>query len=152
MRSFGVADVLVLLMFVLLVLDSRRLHALATGRGRREQADGIPVGGNPDQVGLTLRDIQLRRHVDWEDGALGWEGLPEILPVEEEDLFAEECEDLVAEADTTPAAAEPNRALPVLWKPFPALLPAAATVRSDCQPVSTTSSPTVTRPPATTAA
>ena len=151
MHSFGVTEVLVLLVFVLLILDSRRLHALATGRSRREQPDGIPAGGNPDQVGLILRDIQMRRHVDWEDGALGWEGLPEILPVEEHDdlLLVEESDDLFADDSDDEPVSEPNRALPVLWKPFPAILPAAV---GNCQPASTTSSPTATRPPATTAA
>lgn len=151
MHSFGVAEVLVLLVFVLLILDSRRLHALAHGRSRREQPDGIPAGGNPDQVGLILRDIQMRRHVDWEDGAPGWEGLPEVLPVEEEDdLMVEEPDGLFAdEAEDEPAGAEPNRALPVLWKPFAALLPSTL---SDCQPAAMTSSPTATPEPATASA
>lgn len=88
MQTFGAADLLVLLVFVVLVLDSRRLRALARAkrRGRRSftTGPGIPPGANPDRAGLTLRDIQMRRHVDWEDGGLDREG-PEILPAEEPD-------------------------------------------------------------------
>jgi hypothetical protein len=111
MQTFGAADLLILLVFVVLVLDSRRLHALARSKRRGRPSTtgpGFPPGANPDRAGLTLRDIQMRRHVDWEDGGLGREG-PEILP-------AEESEDRPRQAS------------------------------------STTSSPTATRPPATTAA
>lgn len=85
MQTFGAADLLVLLVFVALVLDSRRLRSLARSKRRgRLSATGqsISSGANPDRAGLTLRDIQMRRHVDWADGGLGWEG-PEILPADE---------------------------------------------------------------------
>ena len=84
MKSFGAADLLVLLVFVVLILDSRRLHAFArsTGRARHDLTAGIPAGAHPDRVGLTLRHIQMRHHVDWEDGGIGWDG-PEILPTDE---------------------------------------------------------------------
>ena len=59
---------------------------------------------NPDQVGLPLRQIQLRHHVDWRDGRMGWAG-PEILPVD--------APDDAPVSDTTPQA-EPSPALPVL--------------------------------------
>jgi hypothetical protein len=88
MRSFGVTHFLVLALFVVLVLDSRRLNALArlTGRGRRgfTRGWGISAGANPDQVGLPLRQIQMRAHRDWQDGGIGRKG-PEILPVDESD-------------------------------------------------------------------
>jgi hypothetical protein len=123
MRSFGAVHLLVLVVLVVLALDSRRLHALArtTDRGRRDSVSGpgIPAGANPDQVGLPLRQIQMRTHVDWQDGGLGWAG-PEILPVEEPD-------EPVAGSDVPEAGVPeygPNPILPVLWKPFPAL-PAA---------------------------
>ena len=74
---------------------------------------GIPAGANPDQVGITLRQIQMRTNRDWQDGGFGWDG-PEILPVVESD-------DPTVDATTQPAP-EQNRFLPVLWKPFPALL------------------------------
>lgn len=133
------ADLLLLLAFVALLLDSRRVRALArstVGALRGTGAHrGIPAGADPDRVGITLRQIQMRAHVDWEDGGVGWDG-PEILPVEDPDDFS--------------AAPEPpaGSLLPVLWRPFPAL-PAAGQAG---QPASTTSSPTATRPPATTAA
>jgi hypothetical protein len=121
MRSLGAAHLLVLVGFVVLVLDSRRLHALArsNGRGRRDSISGhgLPAGANPDQVGLPLRQIQMRIHVDWQDGGIGWEG-PEILPVDEPDGAP-------VDTDTTPDD-EPNPARPVLWKPFPALPAAGA--------------------------
>lgn len=125
MRSFGAVHLLVLVVLVVLALDSRRLHALArtTGRGRRDSigAPTIPAGANPDQVGLPLRQIQMRHHVDWQDGGLGWEG-PEILPVEEPDVAP-------VDEDTGPEVG-PNRALPVLWQPFPALPAASALATS----------------------
>ena len=124
MQSLGTADLLMLLVFVVLVLDSRRLHALArsAGRGRRgTSGHGIPAGANPDQVGLPLRQIQMRNHVDWQDGGLGWDG-PEILPVDEADEAP-----AVDEADDADIMEpKPSPALPVLWKPFPALPPAVA--------------------------
>ncbi len=76
----GAAQLIMLLVVVVLVLDSRRLRALT----RRARRDSIPAGGNPDRVGLTIRQIQMRTHVDWEDGGAGWEG-PEILPADESD-------------------------------------------------------------------
>jgi hypothetical protein len=75
MRSFGVTQFLVLALFVVLALDSRRLNALSrlTGRGRRgfTSGRGIPPGANPDQVGLTLRQIQMRAHRDRPDSVEG---------------------------------------------------------------------------------
>jgi hypothetical protein len=84
MPSPGPADLVLLLVFVLLVLDSRRLRALASGRRRRAAAagTGIPAGPGSDQVGLTLRRIQLRQFVDGDDGGTRWPDL-EVLPVEE---------------------------------------------------------------------
>jgi len=68
MRSLGA--VLLLLTFVVLVLDSRRLRALVRSKGwpRRDPQAGIPAGANPDRVGLTLRQIQMRIPVDRQDG------------------------------------------------------------------------------------
>ena len=68
MRSLGA--VLLLLAFVVLVLDSRRLRALVRSKGwpRRDSQAGIPAGDNPDRVGLTLRQIQMRIPVDRQDG------------------------------------------------------------------------------------
>jgi hypothetical protein len=121
MLSLGAGHLLVLVMFVALVLDSRRLHALArsAARGRRDSTSGqrIPPGANPDRVGLPLGQIQMRHHVDWLDVGIGWEG-PEILPVDEPEVAP-------FGADTT-REAESNPALPVLWKPFPGLPAAAA--------------------------
>jgi hypothetical protein len=124
MRSLGVTHLLTLAGFVVLVLDSRRLNPLTRlqGRGRRmfTPGHGIPAGANPDQVGLPLRQIQMRVHVDWQDGGIGWEG-PEILPADEPGL-------VVIEDDQTPLCAmEQTPALPVLWRPFPALPAAGAT-------------------------
>ena len=83
MQSLGAAHLLVIVVLVVLALDSRRLRALARsgGRSRREpdSGRGIPPGANPDRVGLPLVQIQMRHHVDWQDGGIGWEG-PEILP------------------------------------------------------------------------
>jgi hypothetical protein len=125
------ADLVAFLAFVALLLDSRRLHALArsAGRGRRRaiRGGGIPAGANPDQVGLPLRQIQMRIHVDWQDGGIGWEG-PEILEVNEP-------EDAPVEADPT-ANVGRSPLLPVLWKPFPAL-PAAGLSGDWPQPEST---------------
>lgn len=137
MRSFGAADLLVALVLIVLLFDSRRLHALArtAGRGRPDSAAGIPAGAHPDRVGLTLRHIQMRHHVDWQDGGIGWEG-PEILPPDESE-----------EPEPEPSPAP----LPVLWQPFAALPPAGA-CGSWLQPPSATSSPTAIRPPVTTAA
>jgi hypothetical protein len=88
MRSLGVTDLLVLVMFVVLVLDSRRLRSLARAPGRSGRdvtmEAGMPAGSDPDLVGITLRQIQLRRYVDSEDGGVGWDG-PEILPLDEDD-------------------------------------------------------------------
>lgn len=128
MRSLGAADLLVVLVFVALLLDSRRLHALARSMGRagrdsvREHT--IPAGANADHAGLSLRHIQMRVHVDWQDGGIGWEG-PEILPVDEADDTPVD-DPAGHPADAGPPETEPS-ALPVLWKPFPALPPAGAT-------------------------
>ena len=86
MRSLGAIPLVMLLVLVLLALDRRRLHTLArsTGRTRRETQGAIPPGSNPDRVGLTLRQIQMRNHVDREDGGVGWDG-PEVLPADEFD-------------------------------------------------------------------
>ena len=128
MRSLGAADLLVVLMFVVLMLDSRRLHALVrpTGRARRaaRSGPGIPAGLHPDRVGLSLHHIQMRIHVDWQDGGVGWEG-PEILPADEPDDTATDAPG--SHPDATRPHVEPGRTLPVLWKPFPALPAAGAT-------------------------
>ena len=107
MRSLGATHLVLLLLFVGLLLDSRRFHALArvTGRARRDSGAGIPAG-DPDRVGLTLRQIQMRTYVDWEDGGLAWDG-PEVLPADEP-------------VEATPEE-PPSHALPVLWRPFLAL-------------------------------
>jgi hypothetical protein len=114
MQSLGAAHVVMLLVLVVLAFDSRRLHALArsTARARRDPQPGIPPGANPDQVGLPLRQIQMRIHVDWQDGGIGWDG-PEVLP-------ADEVDDATVLADATPEALT-SQALPVLWNPFRAL-------------------------------
>ena len=67
MRSLGA--VLLLLTFVVLVLDSRRRRSRVRSKGgpRREPQAGIPAG-DPDRVGLTLRQIQMRIPVDRQDG------------------------------------------------------------------------------------
>jgi hypothetical protein len=112
MPSLGGAHLLVVVVLVVLVFDSRRFHGLARTVRGSDPDRAIPPGGNPDRVGLTLRQIQMRQHVDWQDGGIAWAG-PEVLP------------------DETPAhgSAEPeaNPALPVLWQPFLAL-PAASDV------------------------
>jgi hypothetical protein len=84
MQSPSAAHLLVLVLFVLLVLDSRRLRSLAAGRHRRDVAGGtgIPGGSASDQVGLTLGRIQLRQFVDGDDGGTRWPEL-EILPIDE---------------------------------------------------------------------
>jgi hypothetical protein len=118
MRSLGIANLLVLAAIVALVLDSRRFNALArsTGRGRRlfTSGRGIPAGANPDQVGITLRQIQMRTNRDWQDGGYGWDG-PEVLPAEESETTP-----VGAGANARPQAEE-GRFLPVLWRPFPGL-------------------------------
>jgi hypothetical protein len=129
MQNLGAGHLLVLVIFVALVLDSRRLHALARSatRGRRDSigGQGIPPGANPDRVGLGLGQIQMRHHVDWLDGGTGWEG-PEILPVDEPEVAP------IGESDGGPADGgpspepQPSRALPLLWEPFPALAAAGA--------------------------
>jgi hypothetical protein len=123
MESLGAAHLLVLVVLVVLVLDSRWLHALArsAGRGRRDTVSGhgIPPGANPDRVGLTLGQIQMRHHVDWLDGGIGWDG-PEILPVDEPDVAPfGECDGAPLDDDSPPEP-QPNR-LPVLWQPYPVL-------------------------------
>lgn len=87
MQSLGAAHLLVFLVLVVLTLDSRRLRALVrSGLRRRESGSrrGMPPGADPDRVGLPLVQIQMRRHVDWQDGGLGWDG-PEVLPDVRED-------------------------------------------------------------------
>ena len=117
MRSLGAAHLLVFGLFVVLVLDSRRLHTLARSSGRRRRdplvRQGIPAGSHPEQVGIPLRLIQMRIHVDWQDGGLAWEG-PEILEVD-------------GPGDDPTEPVRPAPSLPVLWKPFPALPAAGAT-------------------------
>jgi hypothetical protein len=85
MPSLGVTHLLVLVVLVVLVFDSRRLHGLTRSMVRSRHGfrpeRGIPPGANPDQVGLPLRQIQMRKHVDWQDGGIGWGG-PEVLPVD----------------------------------------------------------------------
>ena len=139
MRSLGATHLLVLLALVVLVLDSRRLHTLvgAAVRGRRGvgRVPDLPSGTNGEKVGLPLRQIQMRHHVDWQDGGIGWDG-PEVLPADDagqglvdrsNDLFRNEPEttagygDVPADAGDA-APTEPSRWLPVLWKPFPAFL------------------------------
>ena len=114
MHSLGGTHLLVLALFVVLVLDSRRLRAVVGSAGRDHRTagggPGIPSGVDGDRVGLPLGQIQMRIHVDWEDGGIGWDG-PEILPADE----------LPAVGEVAPPA-EPNRALPVLWQPYPAFL------------------------------
>ncbi len=86
MPSPSPADLLVLVVFVLLVLDSRRLRALAGSRRARRDpavATGIPTGAGSDQLGLTLRRIQIRRLVDGEDGGTRWPDL-EVLPADDD--------------------------------------------------------------------
>lgn len=60
---------LVVLAFVVLVLDLRRLRALVRSKGgaRRDVRAGIPAGTHPDQVGLPLRQIQMRIPLDRQD-------------------------------------------------------------------------------------
>ena len=125
MQSLGAVPLVMLVALVVLALDSRRLHALArsTGRARRETPGGIPAGANPDQVGLPLRQIQMRIHVDWQDGGIGWDG-PEILPADEfDDAPGGEFDD-ATELDGPTPDAQTGQTMPVLWNPFPAL-PAA---------------------------
>ncbi len=130
MRSLGLADLLVLLLFAVLVFDSRRLHALARSRGwsRRDSTSGpgIPDGSNPDQVGLSLRHIQMRHHIDWQDGGLGREG-PEILPVDADDtpIGDDPPVEAATPVDAEPPEVEPTPAQPIPWKPFLPALPAA---------------------------
>jgi hypothetical protein len=123
MKRLSAPDLLVFVAFLALVLDSRRFRALArsTGQDRRRSVSGrgIPAGASPEQVGLPLRQIQMRIHVDWQDGGIGWQG-PEVLPVNEP-------EDAPVGENTTAPGAEPNRSMPVLWTPFPALPQAGAT-------------------------
>ncbi len=125
MHSLGGTHLLVLLLVAVLLLDSRRLRALAasTAAHRRDAAggDGIPAGVNGEKVGLPLGQIQMRIHVDWEDGGIGWDG-PEILPVD--DPPSETGTETEIEFET-PAVPEPSPLLPVLWKPYPAYLAVA---------------------------
>jgi len=116
MHSFGGTHLLVLALVVVLVLDSRRLRAVVGSAARHRRAaggGGIPAGVNGDRVGLPLGQVQMRIHVDWEDGGIGWDG-PEILPAD----------DPPAATGTRPPA-DRNRLLPVLWKPYPAFLAVA---------------------------
>ena len=45
-----------------------RAWVRSIGGARRKSGTGIPAGANPDQVGLTLRHIQMRIPVDRQDG------------------------------------------------------------------------------------
>jgi len=116
-QRLGAHDLLVL-MFVALVLDSRRFRALVRlvdrGRRRSTKEGGIPPGADPTRVGLPLRQIQMRNHVDWQDGGIGWDG-PEVLPVDDS-------ADEPADTGDVSATESPSM-LPVLWKPFPMFLP-----------------------------
>ena len=116
MRSLGIFNLLFLALFVALVLDSRRLNTLARSAGRSRRlftsGRGIPPGANPEQVGITLRQIQMRSNRDWQDGGYGWDG-PEVLP-------ADDADEARARAAAKPPA-EDGRFLPVLWRPFPGL-------------------------------
>ena len=64
MRSLAVTQLLVLILVAGVVIDLRRFNALARRAPRRRRGftsgRGIPAGANPDQVGLTLRQIQMR--------------------------------------------------------------------------------------------
>ena|GEM_PF-4566607 len=86
MHTFGGTHLLELALVVVLVLDSRRLRAVVGSAARhRRDATGradIPAGVNGDKVGLPLGQVQMRIHVDWEDGGIGWDG-PEILPADD---------------------------------------------------------------------
>ncbi len=133
MHSFGGTHLLVLALVVVLVFDSRRLRTVVGSASphRRGAAGGagIPAGVNGDKVGLPLRQVQMRIHVDWEDGGIGWDG-PEILPADDvpaDDVPADDVPavDLPADDPVTPPVAEPSRLLPVLWKPYPAFLAVA---------------------------
>ena len=68
MRSLGA--IFLLLAFVVLMLDSRRFRALVRSNGwrRHDPQAGMPAGANPDRVGLTLRQIQMRIPADRQDG------------------------------------------------------------------------------------
>ena len=121
MPSLGAAHLLVGIVIVGLTLDSRRFRALArlTGRHRSDQRAPALPDGNLDRVGLPLRLVQMRINVDWQDGAAGWTG-PEVLP--DEDAADEPAAD---RGISLFRGDEPwsGSLLPVLWKPFPALLP-----------------------------
>jgi hypothetical protein len=116
MGSLGATHLVVIVVLVALAVDSRRLHDLARATRRTRRGGGwergIPPGANPDQVGITLRQIQMRIHVDWQDGGIGWDG-PEILPGDDAD------DDPVEDAEPVDPPA-PAGAL-VLWQPFRAL-------------------------------
>lgn len=117
MPSLSGTHLLVLVVLVVLVFDSRRLRGLARSIRGSQPERGMPPGANPNQVGITLRQIQMRKHVDWQDGGIGWDG-PEVLPIDEADGTAPPS---TADTDLFPA-------LPVLWEPFRAL-PSAGTAR-----------------------
>ena len=131
MPSLGAAHLFLGLVIVGLVYDSRRLRALArlTGRTRHDPGGPALPDGNLDRVGLPLRLVQMRINVDWADGGAAWEG-PEVLPdegLEDEpaprsdlSLFGEDDVPSIAEHAAGPGV---GSLLPVLWKPFPALLP-----------------------------
>ena len=73
MRSLGVTQLLVLILVLGVVIDLRRFNARprVTGRRRRgfTSGRGIPAGADPDQVGLPLRQIQMRTHSRRRDGS-----------------------------------------------------------------------------------
>ena len=66
MRSLSVTPLLVLILVAGVVIDLRRFKALPRVTGRRRQrfisAPGNHAGAEPDKVGLTLRQIQMRTH------------------------------------------------------------------------------------------
>jgi hypothetical protein len=129
MHSLGAGHLLVLVVFVALVLYSRRLHALGRPAGRRRRdsvsGQGIPPGANPDRVGLPLGQIQMRHHVDWLDGGMRREG-PEILPVDEPDVAPFAGSDCAAVDNDSCPEPQPSAAWPLPREPFPALAAAGA--------------------------
>ena len=64
MPSLSGTHLLVLAVLVVLVSDSRRLRGLARSLRRSQPERGMPPGANPDRVGITLRQIQMRNRVD----------------------------------------------------------------------------------------
>ena len=74
MRGFAVTQLLVLILVAGVVIDLRRFKAMSRRSTPRRPRGftsgwGIPAGANPDQVGLTLRQIQMRTHSRRHDGS-----------------------------------------------------------------------------------